>query len=297
MPCVASYETQFSANFPESNSLQKSNILKCVLFTGIMPSGVFPNLNIAFSPGIRRAITKQRGELHNSIELKIGWSKLLSGNTGLCLSSPFSATLLSSRPYSCFVKQRRDLAVWVPVSRILSLHPMPSLSSQPVECQINNLTSDTSPFSMRDLCLKKSMAASGSKTVSGNFHVDEIVANGNLSNFAKPTGVCFNDRSLSSCRKASMSLRNQEPPNRSVVCGYLIFDVTRRSISNPLDGRWFKNFHKSSSSCYSAGAAPDVSFGGSSSDEQLSKSAASSDQYVPSSCASSMFCSLLSFDS
>ena len=260
-----------------------------------MPSGVFPNLNIAFSSGFRRTIIAQKGGLHSSIELRLGWSKLLSGNTGLCLSSPFSATLHSSRSDCYFVKQRRGLAIGVPVSQTPSLHSMPSLSSQAFECQINSLIPDTDRLSMSNLCLKKSMAASGSKTVSGDIHIDEKVANGNLSNFAKPTGVFFNDRSLSSCRKASMSLRNQEPPNRSLVCGYLIFDVMRRNcISNPLDGPWFKNFLKSSSSCYSAGAAPDVSFGGSSSDEQLSKSAASSDQYVFSSCASSMFCLLLS---
>ncbi|KAL6346354.1 hypothetical protein AAG906_033150 [Vitis piasezkii] len=246
-----------------------------------MPSGVFPNLNIAFSSGIRRAITAQRGVLHSSIELQLGWSKLLSGNTGLCLSSPFSTTVLSSRPDCYFVNQKRGLAVGVPVSRSLSLHSMPSPSSQLFEYQINSLISDISRFSKSNLYLKKSMAASGSKAVSGDIYIDEIIATGNLSNFAKPTGVFFNDRSLSSCRKASMSLRNQEPPNRSLVCGYLIFDVTRRNcISNPLDGPWFKNFHTWSSSCYSAGAAPDVSFGGSSSDEQLSKSAASSDQAI-----------------
>lgn len=261
-----------------------------------MPSGVFPNLNVAFSSGIQRAISAHRVGLHSSTQLQLGWSRLLSGNTGLCLSSPFSATALSSRSDCSFVSQRRQLAVGLPVSHALSLHSMPSLSSQGFEYQINGLISEACRISINNPCLKKSMATSGSKAVSGDIRIDEIIVHGNLSNFVKPTGVFFNNRSLSSCRKASMSLSNQEPPNRNLLCGYLIFDITRRHyISNPLDGPWFKNFHKSSSSCYSAGAAPDVSFGGSSSDEQVSKSASSSDQYVLTSCASSMVFPLLSF--
>ncbi|XVF15723.1 hypothetical protein REPUB_Repub09cG0180200 [Reevesia pubescens] len=117
----------------------------------------------------------------------------------------------------------------------------------------------------------KTMAVSGSKAVFGDVYVDELVAScGNGLDFFKPTGVYFADRSHSSCEKASMILRKGERPNNRVVCGYYICDAMPRNTKyNPPFVPRMKSIHTSSLSCSSAtGAAHDVSFDGSSKDEQ-----------------------------
>ncbi|XWS33735.1 hypothetical protein CRYUN_Cryun22dG0109000 [Craigia yunnanensis] len=112
------------------------------------------------------------------------------------------------------------------------------------------------------------MAVSGSKAVFGDVYVDELVAScGNGLDFLKPTGVYFSDRSHSSCQKFSMILRKREQPR--FVCGYYICDAMQRNTKyNPPFGPRIKSIHTLSLQCSSAGAAHDVSFDGSSNDEQ-----------------------------
>lgn len=128
--------------------------------------------------------------------------------------------------------------------------------------------------------LRKSMAASGSKDVCGHLYVENsITSNGNVSCLVKPATVFFTDRSLRRCQKASMSLEKRKPPNNYSIYGYFMIDLTWRICnSNPLTGPLLKNFCSSSSACYSA-TAPNMSFNGSSCDEQLANSAVPSDQY------------------
>ncbi|KAI9165174.1 hypothetical protein LWI28_009184 [Acer negundo] len=143
------------------------------------------------------------------------------------------------------------------------------------------LLSETTQFNLSVPCRRNSMAASGTKAVFGDVHVDDFVTGcGNGLDFKKPSGVYFNDRSRSSCRKASMSLRKKESPNNGICGGYFIFDSVRRNFnSNTLLGPWLKNIHTSSSVCFSAGAAQDVSFDGSSRDE-LGNTTTASDQAI-----------------
>lgn len=105
---------------------------------------------------------------------------------------------------------------------------------------------------------------------------------GNASNFTKSTGVYFGNRiGCRSFQKASMSLRGREPYNNChMVHGYFIYDITWRSCSsNPLVGP-SKNYHASSSPCYSDRSVPDMTLNGLSCDEQLATSTLSADQYV-----------------
>lgn len=126
----------------------------------------------------------------------------------------------------------------------------------------------------------KTMAVSGSKSVFGDVYVDDLVAScGNSLNFLKPNGVYFADRSRSSCQRASMILRKQEQPNNPFLCGYYICDAMQRNTKyNPPFGPSMKSIHTSSLLCASAGAAHDVSFDGSSKDEQT---ASLPDQDIP----------------
>ncbi|KAF3439053.1 hypothetical protein FNV43_RR17328 [Rhamnella rubrinervis] len=124
------------------------------------------------------------------------------------------------------------------------------------------------------------MAASSSKSVFGDVHVDDVITScGNALDFAKPSGVFFNDRSRRSCHKASVSFRRKGPLNRHLAFGGFVADVTRRNCSsNILVGPWLRNLHNSFSICHSASAAHDVSFDGNSCDELLTNSSILSQQ-------------------
>lgn len=131
------------------------------------------------------------------------------------------------------------------------------------------LVADATRYSFSSLHQGKSMAASSSKPVFGDLYVDDLIAStGNGLDFTKPAGVFFNDRSRSSFLKASLSLRRKESFNSRLISAHV--------------GPWSRNFH-TSSMCYAAGAAQDVSLDGNSNDEQLANSTILSDQYVLSS--------------
>lgn len=122
------------------------------------------------------------------------------------------------------------------------------------------------------------MAASNSKSVFGDVNVDYLVTScGNALDFVKPTGVFFNDKSRISCRKATVSLRRRELSNGQLSCGYFLGDVKRKNCNS---NSHLRNLHSTSLACYSTGAAHDVSFDGSSRDEQNPNATNLSDQYV-----------------
>ncbi|KAF4357305.1 hypothetical protein F8388_002813 [Cannabis sativa] len=83
------------------------------------------------------------------------------------------------------------------------------------------------------------------------------------------------NRTFDSFQKATMSLKNHGQPNNSAIYGYFLEEVVG---SYPVIDSGSKEFHSSSSSCFSAGPAHDVSFDNSSREEQPSSSADSSYQ-------------------
>lgn len=134
------------------------------------------------------------------------------------------------------------------------------------------LLSETMDFSLSSSCKRSSIPSSGTKAVGGDVLIDDLVSNcGNGLEFAKSSGVYFNDRSQNRCHKARMSSRKRESPSGGLVSGYFIFDsVGRSSKSNVLGGGLcLKNIHTSSSMCFSAGSAHDLSFDGGSRDELI----------------------------
>ncbi|KAK9228154.1 hypothetical protein WN944_021102 [Citrus x changshan-huyou] len=134
------------------------------------------------------------------------------------------------------------------------------------------LLSETMDFSLSSSCKRSSIPSSGTKAVGGDVLIDDLVSNcGNGLEFVKSSGVYFKDRSQSRCHKARMSSRKRESPSGGLVSGYFIFDsVVRSSKSNVLGGGLcLKNIHTSSSMCFSAGSAHDLSFDGGSRDEQM----------------------------
>ncbi|CAK7339540.1 unnamed protein product [Dovyalis caffra] len=138
-----------------------------------------------------------------------------------------------------------------------------------------SLVSNTSKLSPRRSLARISMAASSSKAVFGDVHFDDMIATcGNGLDFSKPSGVFFSDRSRSSCLKASVKMRYGELPDTRLVCGNFMFDAIRGNgkAKNLVLGPWLKNLHSSSSACFSAASAQDVSFDGNSREERLVES-------------------------
>ncbi|XWS42028.1 hypothetical protein CRYUN_Cryun17cG0133500 [Craigia yunnanensis] len=162
--------------------------------------------------------------------------------------------------------------VWLCNSTSSLLRHQQSRNSQLIQFfpYSTNSISDNRFFPNQLYSRTKTMAVSGSKAVFGDVYVDEFVAScRNSLDFLKPTGVYFVDRSHSSCQKASIILRKREQPNNCFLCGYYICDAMQRNTKyNPPFGPRMKSIHTSSLPCSSFGAAHDVSFDGSSKDEQ-----------------------------
>lgn len=145
------------------------------------------------------------------------------------------------------------------------------------------LVLNTSQFSFRSSIVRNSMAASSSKAVFGDVHIDDMIATyGNGLEFSKRTGVFFTNRSRTSCLKASVKMRNVELPNSRLVCGKFMLDAMRGNgkANSLVAGPLLKNLYSSSSVCFSAGPAQDVSFDGNSLEGQLVDSTMVSGQYV-----------------
>ncbi|XP_042509408.1 probable protein phosphatase 2C 55 [Macadamia integrifolia] len=258
-----------------------------------MPSAYFSKLNLELRSGIRRLIVGQQVELQSSVEVLLGQGKLLFTNSGLSLVRPISTigeALLYVRPDVIsavrsdpkIVNRRRNLSVVGAVSRTFSIPSVSGPSCQVCEYHIDRILSDSTPVLLGSPVRRTLMAACSSGSLLGQHFLDNIASrNDPFSNSIKGSGVSYCNKSLDSCRKATMSLRNQEPSNNYMTYGYFIFDVARRSCSsNPLIGPWTKKFYSSSSACYSTGAASEVSFDGSAREEQIPSSVASSDQKI-----------------
>ncbi|KAF8405187.1 hypothetical protein HHK36_010087 [Tetracentron sinense] len=254
-----------------------------------MPSTYFSRLNLAFRSGFRRSISGQEGGIQNSLEVLLEQGKLLFGNSGLSLSVPFSTlsdvhlllqpgTVFAARSDSHIVTHRRNIFALGALSRTVCT-PVSGPSFQVCEYHINHLLSNSTQVSFGNPFQKKVMAACGSRAVFRDLYLDNL-RHGDPSNSTNRAGLFYSDRSIDSCQKASMSLRNQEPSNNYFVYGYFMFDVARRSSnSNPFLKAGSKDLH-SSSACHSTGAAPNVSFDGSAREEQLANSTVSSDEKI-----------------
>ncbi|WCJ30953.1 Protein phosphatase 2C family protein [Euphorbia peplus] len=119
-------------------------------------------------------------------------------------------------------------------------------------------------FSLRRSLCGYSMAASGSKPVLNDIHVDDLITTcGNGLDFSKPSGAFFGDGSRANCLKSSVRMINGELPKSRLVCGY-----SRKVGFLNSFGPSLKNFNTLSSLQFAAGAARDMSFDGSSKEEQ-----------------------------
>ncbi|KAL6212931.1 hypothetical protein ACLB2K_018146 [Fragaria x ananassa] len=244
-----------------------------------MPSSYLSKVRTA----VQRSIVGQEGVLlQDSLDGLIGQGKLLFGNSRLFQSRPFLAVsdLQAFLPQGIVVaarsdSQRKQISVVGEISRIISTPSVSGPSFQVCGYHIDSVLSD--PSQLRN----KAMAFCGSKALVGRCSPDTLTSRrGLFSMLPESAGACYNSRSKTSVgfRKASMSLKNNGQPNTNATFGYFVYEVGKRWCNNfPLNGFGSRVFH-SSSTCFSAGTAQDVSFDNSAPEEQLSTSADSSDQ-------------------
>lgn len=124
--------------------------------------------------------------------------------------------------------------------------------------RINQYLVNPTAGSLCNRFIRNPMAASSSHAVSGDVYVDSLfVGCGNVVDFAKPAGVFFGDRSIHSCRKASVGLRNRDAHFISLA----ISGIAQKSWdSRPFLGLCLRHYRASSSASYFDGAAADVPF-------------------------------------
>ncbi|GKV29878.1 hypothetical protein SLEP1_g38756 [Rubroshorea leprosula] len=255
-----------------------------------MPSSYFTRLRSAVQNGIHRTVNGQEFGLLDSLDGLIGQGKFGFGNYRLFHSLQFSAlvdlqvllqpgTVFAARSDSLLGNRRRNLSVVEALSRTFSVPSVSGPAFQVCGYHIDRALSDPIQIPISKFH-SIHMAASGSRAPVGAYHLDTLTSRHGNRSLSTSAGIFYSDRSLSSCRKVSMSLKqNTEKPNRSQIYGYLIFSAGKRCynfdhyfLSGPRD------FHSSSPSCLSAGTAPDVSFDNSSREDQLASSAVLSEE-------------------
>lgn len=250
-----------------------------------MPSTYFSRLGTA----IQRSIGGQEGRLQDSVDVVIGQGKSLFGTSRLfhSLSSSSPADLhVLLRPGTVFaarselVSRRRNISVVGALSRTLSIPSVSGPSFQTCAYHIDCVLAKPGNLTVSSKFLNKPMAASRSSAAFGECSMDIVTSR--RKHFPLPTSSAstfYDNRSFESCSKACMSLKNREQPPNSVIYGYFVYSAAKRwCSSHPFFGSGPRDFHSTSSACFSAGTAPDVSFDNSSREEELTNSSDSSEE-------------------
>lgn len=231
------------------------------------------------------------GGFKSSLELLFGHQKLLCGNSSLFHSVPYSSltelhALLRpgtiSGASSELVNRRKNISVLGAISRTFSIPSVSGPALQTCGYHIDCAIAESNQYSTRSKFQDKPMAACGSGAALGECSFENLsFRNACLSPSAISANICFNNRSVDCCRKASMSLKNPEQPSSNVIYGYFTYNVAKRFCSSYLNtGFGARDLHSSSTSHFAAGSAPNVSFDNSAREEQLANSTDSSEQYV-----------------
>ncbi|XP_058081882.1 probable protein phosphatase 2C 55 isoform X2 [Magnolia sinica] len=254
-----------------------------------MPSTFFSRLNAAFRSGAHKPILG----LQNPVEFQLGRGRLFENSkvsdfalfstvSDVGLFSEFTSNL--ARSDSTAVDKRGTLSIVGVLSRALAI---PSVSAPCQVCvyHIDRQFLDPHRNSFGSRFQRKFMAVCGSllgRTELGTPQLENLsLESGQPSNLVTRSDVSCINKSRDYCRKASMSLGNRELWGNSLVYGYYLFDVTRRSWkTNPFVAPGARDVHSSCSAPFSAGAAPNMSFDGSIREDQNDNPVVSSDQKV-----------------
>ncbi|KAM3341860.1 putative protein phosphatase 2C 55 isoform X1 [Capsicum galapagoense] len=254
-----------------------------------MPSNYLFRLGGALRLGIRKSISAQERGLQDLLvifaEERLLFGKFFSSLTSARLSDLHvfvrPGALAAAWANLNIVNQRKNLSMVGAIPRAFSIpsvsgpafqvcgYHIDCLSAAPTQVSIET---DRHKAPMAVCCSRTSVGCSSSKMTSG--HLRPCFTVNSPINF-------YNNRSLDNCRKASMSLKNNNQPNNYFVYGFFAYNVAKnKGNSNLNEGFGFKCFHSSSAACISAGAAPDVSFDNSLREVHLGSSSNSSEQNI-----------------
>lgn len=252
-----------------------------------MPSNSFSRLVVACRQGVRRSISSQGGGLQDLVELPISQEKLLFGGASGTISDLHGlvrpGTLAAAQANLHVVNCSKNLSFAGAFSRAISLPSVSGPSFQVSGYHIDrplakpagaSLAHNSQNAPMALSCCRASLVNSASSDVTLRRVQPAVSANNSFAS--------CNSRNMEICRNTRMSLRNKEQPNSFLVYGYFIYTVAkRRGRLSPYQEFGLRRFHTSSPACSSAGTAPDVSFDNALRDEQLSSSADSCTEKIP----------------
>ncbi|XP_071925072.1 probable protein phosphatase 2C 55 isoform X2 [Coffea arabica] len=252
-----------------------------------MPSNSFSRLIVACRQGVQRSISSQGGGLQDLVELPISQTKLLFGGASGTISDLHGlvrpGTLAAAQANLHVANRRKNLSFAGAFSRALSLPSVSGPSIQVCSYHIDQLLAEPAEVSLAHNSQKGPMALSCCRASLVNSALSDVTLR--LVQPAVSANNSFascNSRNMEICRNTRMSLRNKEQPNSFLVYGYFIYNVAkRRGRLSPYQEFGLRFFHTSSPACSSAGTAPDVSFDSSLRDEQLSSSADSYTEKIP----------------
>ncbi|KAJ7966731.1 putative Protein phosphatase 2c [Quillaja saponaria] len=250
-----------------------------------MPSSYFSKLRSA----IQRSIVGKEGGIQDPVEILIGQGKLRFGNSRLFHSLIYSSCLdlhVLLRPGTIFttsselVNQKRNLSVVGTVSRTLSTPSISGPSFQVcgyhIDCALAGI--DQIPTSSIFRC--KTMDTCVSTVINSNFLLDNSTPRRFHYSLSTNGGSSSSiNRVSASSRRLSMRLTTRKQPDNHAICGYFIYNAAKNwcsPYSSTESGS--RDFHSSSSLCFSTGTAPDVAFDTSGHEELLANSADSFEQ-------------------
>nr|XP_016466648.1 PREDICTED: probable protein phosphatase 2C 55 isoform X2 [Nicotiana tabacum] len=257
-----------------------------------MPSNYLFRLSRAARQGLQKSISGQESGLQDSVEILVGQGRLLLGNSKSFYSIPFArstdlnvfvrpGTLAATQANLHIVNQKKNLSVVGSISRAISIPSVSGPAFQVCGYHIDRLISEPTQGLLDTKYHKAPMEICGSRifppgcssSKMASRHLNPVLA-------VNSPVTSYSNRSFN-CRKASMSLRNKNQPNNFLLYGYFAYNVAKRKgNSNLYEGFGLTGFHTSSPACSPAGTAPDVSFGNSTCEVQLSSSADSSEQNI-----------------
>ncbi|XP_054797886.1 probable protein phosphatase 2C 55 [Prosopis cineraria] len=238
---------------------------------------------------IQRSIVGRESGNQDSFGVLIGQGKLWLGGSSRSFHfvssslADFGAILrpgVALATSSEIADKRRTLSLVGTLSRTFSIPSLLGPSFQACGYHSDCAFRESAQFSDSRNCKLELMAIPLARAVVGECYFDNLksksshqsLSSRNDSNLWLGTG-------LEDGRKVSMRLKNHKQPDSRGIYGYFIYNVTKTWQSyNPCADSGSREFHSASSTCFSAGPAPDVPFDSSVREEQLTNSVDSSDQ-------------------
>ncbi|XP_012071803.1 probable protein phosphatase 2C 55 isoform X2 [Jatropha curcas] len=257
-----------------------------------MPSTYFSRIRGAVQNEIQ-SIVGQEGGLRDSAEILIGQAKSRFSNYRLFHSVRMASladiqallrpgTVFAAQSDSILLHRRRNISVIGALSRTVSVPSVSGPSFQVCGYHIDRALCDTSQLSNNGKLQHKKVAASAPRAVIGECFLENPTSRGGHLLFPiNNASISYGSRSSQSCRKVSMSLKKEEQSANSPIYGYFAYNVMKKCYDFfPYIETGSRCFHSSSTTCLSAGTAPDVNFENSVREEQAETSASSSEQKV-----------------